>query len=377
MGAMLGPLAAFGLLYLAPGGYDAVFVVSFSFALVGLSILLLFVENQRPETAPGEEPHEPEVSLRSVASLLNVPRFRILVIVGAALSLATMSEAFVYLGIQRRVEFDPEFFPLLYVGTALVFMIGGADGTARGPDRKGAGVRRRLRAAAAPVRAADPPSTGSAEVFVYLLLFGAYYAATEVRDGGRERSVADVLRGSGLALLVTATSLAPSSLRSRSVRSGPGTGWRRRLSPLRSAWPSRLRWQLLCCRGRPQNPLMRRRTQALAVIAVCVLVGTVYVAFAIARGSETDDVVSGDDAASQALDEGGMTILFQHIARDDDYAHVAVAHRSGPSRVASPPSANACTSRPGAGSVCCRGVAFSGTSSRPRSSTATSTSADA
>ena len=116
MGAMLGPLAAFGLLYLAPGGYDAVFVVSFLFALVGLSILLLFVENQRPETAPGEEPHEPEVSLRSVASLLNVPRFRILVIVGAALSLATMSEAFVYLGIQRRVEFDPEFFPLLYVG---------------------------------------------------------------------------------------------------------------------------------------------------------------------------------------------------------------------------------------------------------------------
>jgi hypothetical protein len=83
---------------------------------------------------------------------------------------------------------------------------------------------------------------------------------------------------------------------------------------------------------------MRRRTQAfLAVIAVCVLVGTVYVAFAIARGSETDDVVSGDArAASQALDEGGMTILFQHIARDDDYAHVAVAHQSGPSRVASP-----------------------------------------
>jgi hypothetical protein len=83
---------------------------------------------------------------------------------------------------------------------------------------------------------------------------------------------------------------------------------------------------------------MRRRTQAfLAVIAVCVLVGTVYVAFAIARGSETDDVVSGNArAASKSLDEGGTTIVFQHIARDDDYAHVAVAHRSGPSRVASP-----------------------------------------
>jgi hypothetical protein len=83
---------------------------------------------------------------------------------------------------------------------------------------------------------------------------------------------------------------------------------------------------------------MRRRTQAfLALIAVCVLVGTVYVAFAIARGSETDNPVAGDAReASNALEDGGLTILFQHIARDDDYAHVAVAHGSGPSRVASP-----------------------------------------
>jgi hypothetical protein len=66
-------------------------------------------------------------------------------------------------------------------------------------------------------------------------------------------------------------------------------------------------------------------------------VGTVYVAFAIARGSETDNPVAGvGREASKALVDGGLTILFQHIARDDDYAHVAVAHGSGPSRVASP-----------------------------------------
>lgn len=83
---------------------------------------------------------------------------------------------------------------------------------------------------------------------------------------------------------------------------------------------------------------MRRRTQAfLALIAVCVLVGTVYVAFAIARGSESDNPVAGDArAAANALDDGGLTILFQHIARDDDYAHVAVAHGTGPRRVTSP-----------------------------------------
>jgi MFS family permease len=210
MGAMLGPLLAFGLLYLAPGGYDAVFVVSFLFALVGLSILLLFVENQRPETAPGAELDEPEVSLRAVASLLNVPRFRILVIVGAALSLATMSEAFVYLGIQRRVEFDPEFFPLLYVGTALVFMILAvpmgqlADRIGRAPVFvAGYGLLLLL------YLLLIVPSAGSFEVIVYLLLFGAYYAATDgVLMAAASAVLPASLRGSGLALLVTATSLA-------------------------------------------------------------------------------------------------------------------------------------------------------------------------
>lgn len=210
VGAMLGPLAAFGLLYLAPGGYDAVFVVSFCFALVGLSILLLFVENQRPETAAGEEPHEPEVSLRSVAALFNLPGFRALVFVGAALSLATMSEAFVYLGIQRRVDFDPEFFPLLYVGTALVFMILAvpmgqlADRVGRAPVFVvGYGLLLLLYVLLL------LPSAGSLELVVYLLLFGAYYAATDgVLMAAASAVLPTSLRGSGLALLVTATSLA-------------------------------------------------------------------------------------------------------------------------------------------------------------------------
>ena len=84
---------------------------------------------------------------------------------------------------------------------------------------------------------------------------------------------------------------------------------------------------------------MRRRTQVfLGLIAACVVVGTVYVAFAIARGSDPEARVSGDARpASEALGEGGRRILFQHIARDDDYAHVAVAKESGGnSRVTSP-----------------------------------------
>lgn len=84
---------------------------------------------------------------------------------------------------------------------------------------------------------------------------------------------------------------------------------------------------------------MRRRTQVfLGLIAACVVVGTVYVAFAIARSSDPEARVAGDARpASEALGEGGRRILFQHIARDDDYAHVAVAEESGgDSRVTSP-----------------------------------------
>ena len=64
-GAMLGPLVAFGLLALAPGAFDAIFVVSFCVALIGLGVLTLFVENKRPDEpiAPA-----PAVSLREVTA---------------------------------------------------------------------------------------------------------------------------------------------------------------------------------------------------------------------------------------------------------------------------------------------------------------------
>ena len=49
-GAMLGPLVAFSILAVAPRAFDAVFVVSFCVALIGLSILFLFVENRSPSS---------------------------------------------------------------------------------------------------------------------------------------------------------------------------------------------------------------------------------------------------------------------------------------------------------------------------------------
>jgi sugar phosphate permease len=46
-GAMLGPLVAFGILLAAPARFDAVFVISTAFALLGLAVLVLCV-NGRP-----------------------------------------------------------------------------------------------------------------------------------------------------------------------------------------------------------------------------------------------------------------------------------------------------------------------------------------
>ena len=208
---MLGPLAAFAVLAVAPRAFDAVFVVSFCVALIGLSILVLFVENpsvgrgaRRPRTSTA-------VSLRDAFGLLRttaLPGAR-----GGRRRARAVHD-------QRRlpVPRDPA------------------------PSR----LRRALPAAAVhgharsctccwPCRSAGwPIGSGRGRVFVggYLLLLpvyalaapaggrdrpccrstccssGAYYAATDgVLMALASALLPERLRGSGLALLVTATSL--------------------------------------------------------------------------------------------------------------------------------------------------------------------------
>jgi MFS family permease len=206
-GAMLGPLAAFGLLALAPGSYDAVFVVSFCVALIGLAILVLFVRNHSPsrETDEGRR-----ASLRTAVRLLGFRRFRLLVLVGAALALFTMSDGFIYLAVQRQLDFDARFLPLLYMATALVYMVL-AIPIGRLADRVG-----RVRVFLAGYLllllvylSLLVPPLGVSSLVVYVLLFGAYYAASEgVLMALASSVLPEAHRGSGLALLVTGTSLA-------------------------------------------------------------------------------------------------------------------------------------------------------------------------
>lgn len=206
-GAMLGPLIAFGLLALAPGAFDAIFVVSFCTALVGLGILTLFVENRpsAPEAAVTGAP----VSLSLAFGLLRTPRFRMLVLIGAILGLATVSDGFLYLGLQRRLNFNVGFFPLLYVATALVYMMLAvpvgrlADHIGRGRVFIGGYVLLLVVYTSLLL-----PALGLFDLFVYLLLFGAYYAATDgVLMAMGSAVLPPELRTSGLALLATATSL--------------------------------------------------------------------------------------------------------------------------------------------------------------------------
>ena len=74
VGALLGPLIAFGLLAIAPLAFDTLFLVSFCFAIAGLGVIVLLVrEPKRAAPAPDAEP----VRLRAAFALLReaaVPR---------------------------------------------------------------------------------------------------------------------------------------------------------------------------------------------------------------------------------------------------------------------------------------------------------------
>ncbi len=119
VGAMVGPLIAFGLLLLEPGQFRPIFMVSFCFAMLGLAVIVLLVEPVRRTRDSGAE----RLSLRSASQALKAEPFRRLFIAATLLSLSTISDGLFYLGLQRRLDFQVSVFPLLFVGTALVYML--------------------------------------------------------------------------------------------------------------------------------------------------------------------------------------------------------------------------------------------------------------
>lgn len=223
-GAMLGPLVAFGLLAAAPGAFRTVFLVSFCVALLGLAVLTMLVD-EPPTSKPAVKPPD----LRAAAGLLTERPFRVLVIAAAGLGLGTISDAFVFLLIFDRADVSVTVFPLLATGTAATYMLL-AIPAGRMADRHGRiavflggyvallGVYGLLLA----------PMTGAIATAATIALLGAYYAGTSgaLAALGSDQ-IPRELRGSGLALLGTATSSAQlaASITFGALWTWTGTDW--------------------------------------------------------------------------------------------------------------------------------------------------------
>jgi MFS family permease len=204
-GAMLGPLVGLAILSMMPERFDVVFVASFSVAVAGVGVLWLFVENvsPSPEQAAAAAPRRTLAvdwsQLRPLSGLAAA---------AALLGLATISDAFLYLLLQRQAGFNVGLFPLLYVGTSGFYLLFAvpvgrlADRTGRAVTLLGGHV-----VLAAAYLVAVTWGGALAGVIGCLLLLGVFYAATD----GVLMALASGLcqpeqRASGMALVTTATS---------------------------------------------------------------------------------------------------------------------------------------------------------------------------
>lgn len=121
-GAVIGPLLAFVILWWIPGGYLTVMVAALGFAVTGVALLGLFVEDRgtAPKPAPAtHRPHRPDGGWRSLAQ----PSMVRLLIVAGGLGLLTIGDGFLYLALLDRGEFAVHWFPLLYVATSVAYLV--------------------------------------------------------------------------------------------------------------------------------------------------------------------------------------------------------------------------------------------------------------
>ncbi|GAA4604275.1 MFS family permease [Actinoplanes octamycinicus] len=202
IGAALGPLVAFGLLLLVPAGYSAVFVASFAFALLGVAMLVLFVPDLRT-SGKG-------LPVRRMVAELASPRLRKPLLAAGLLGLCTVSDGFLYLSLQDSGDFAARWFPLMYVGTNLVYLSLAipfgrlADRVGRARVFLGGHVALLLT-----YLVAGGSDGGLIATLVALGLLGAYYAATDgVLPALISRRVSADARGSGIAAAQTVVVLA-------------------------------------------------------------------------------------------------------------------------------------------------------------------------
>ena len=199
VGAAVGPLLAFVILWVLPNGYRAIFVLSLAFAIVGLLILGVIVRNGHPAREAGRE------RIRRLWSVkdLRLPGMPRLLVATGVLSFITVGDGFIYLVLQARSSFAAEWFPLLYVGTNIVFLAL-AIPLGRWADRIGRGRVFLLGHVAllACYLVTTISVGGIAITLLCLALLGAFYAAT---DGVLSALTAQLTPPEGVASGIAAT----------------------------------------------------------------------------------------------------------------------------------------------------------------------------
>ncbi|HEX7307111.1 MFS transporter [Lentzea sp.] len=204
VGALLGPLITFVLLAqigMVPG---PIFAVSAAFAVVGLIVLVSFVREPK-----AEKPKGPRPSFRAGLNLLTDRQFRRTTIAAGLLGLATVSDAFVYVLVQKATNISLGYLPLLPLGTAVVFLAAAAP-LGKLSDRVG---RWRMflcgHALLLGVYALlFIPEGGMGIAIAALLLHGLFYAATDgVLSAKVSETAPESLRASGLSVVQTGQAL--------------------------------------------------------------------------------------------------------------------------------------------------------------------------
>lgn len=210
IGAAIGPLVAFFILLLIPDGYQVIWAASLSFALIGVAILAFLVPNIRSRAAADRGGEAAPRKKRFDWAVVTTGPMRRTLAAAGILGLLTIGDGFIYLVLQSRSDFAALWFPLLYVGTNVAFLLF-AIPLGRLADRVGRArvfVYGHGALLAAYVLAALPIADIVATILC-LLCLGLFYAATDgVLAALAAQLTTPETHGTGIAAAQTVVALA-------------------------------------------------------------------------------------------------------------------------------------------------------------------------